>query len=158
MLARRLVERGTRFVEVRLDGWDTHEDNARALKERLLPDLDRGMSALLLDLAERGLLQDTLLVWMGEFGRTPEVNPQGGRDHHAEVFSAVLAGAGVPGGTVVGASDELGRAPRERPVSVPDLLSTVLTKLGIDPGTTWATPQGRPITLIQGGTPVTELG
>lgn len=158
LVARRLVEHGTRFVEVGLDGWDTHEDNARQLKEDLLPVLDRSMSALIADLAERGLLQDTLVVWMGEFGRTPEINEAGGRDHHAEAFSAVLAGAGVPGGTVIGASDAEGRKPVERPVSVQDLLSTVVLKLGIDPATTYSTPEGRPITLIQGGKPIPELG
>jgi uncharacterized protein (DUF1501 family) len=159
LLARRLVERGTRVVEVSLDGWDTHEDNFSALKDDLLPTLDQAMSALLEDLAQRGLLDDTLVVWMGEFGRTPEINGAGGRDHHPDVFSAVLAGAGVPGGTVVGASDDQGREPKDRPVSVPDLLTTILDRLGVDlAAAAYTTPEGRPIQLLDGGKRVAELG
>jgi len=157
LLARRLVERGTRLVEVRLDGWDTHEDNFKQLEDGLLPDLDRGFAALLEDLAGSGLLQDTLVGCMGEFGRTPEINENGGRDHHPDVFSAVLAGAGVPGGLVLGKSDAEGRAVAERPVAPKDLVAWTLQRLGVDPATSYTTPEGRPITLVEGWKPIPEL-
>ncbi len=133
LLARRLVERGTRFVTVSHGGWDTHSDNAQALEGWLAPPLDRGMSALIEDLAQRGLLEETLVVWMGEFGRSPALNPLAGRDHWPRAGCALFAGAGVPGGQVIGRTDRHGAEPLERPVAPADIAATILGKLGIDP-------------------------
>lgn len=156
LLARRLVEAGVRVVHVTLGGWDTHQDNFVQVK-RLSSILDAGWSALQRDLKVRGLLERTLVLWMGEFGRSPVINPRAGRDHHVEAFSAVLSGAGLPGGRVLGASDEDGHAVKDRPIQVPDLLSTVLHLAGVDPFATFYS-NDRPITLLpQGCKPVAEL-
>ncbi len=131
LLARRLVERGVPFVEVNLDGWDTHQQNFEAVK-RLSGILDTGWSALLDDLKQRGLLDTTLIVWMGEFGRTPKINQQTGRDHWATSWATVLAGGGIKGGSVMGKTSADGSTVEDRPIVVPDLLGTVGLALGID--------------------------
>jgi hypothetical protein len=133
--ARRMVEAGARFVSAgtgRLE-YDTHADNFRRLKDDLLPQFDRAFSALLDDLDSRGLLATTLVVAMGEFGRSPRINAQGGRDHHARAWSIVLAGAGLPGGRVLGATDRIGAEVTDLPVSPWDLARTMCHLLRIDP-------------------------
>jgi hypothetical protein len=153
LLARRLVEAGVRCVEVELGGWDMHRDLAESMSEKG-PDLDRGMSALLDDLADRGLLDSTLVVLATEFGRTPVMNENAGRDHHPAVFSCVLAGAGVKGGVVHGASDEHGHAPAADPVSVPDFNTTIAAACGLPYDEEFVAPNGRPFKIGGGGTPV----
>src|SRR5262249_16456116 len=119
--------------------------------------LDRGFAALIQDLAQRGLLKETLVICMGEFGRTPTINAQNGRDHWSEVFSAVLAGAGIKGGQVVGASHAEGANVKELPVTVPDLYTTLLATWGVNAKTQYRTPEGRPIRLVEQGKVITEL-
>jgi hypothetical protein len=160
LLARRLVEAGVALVQVnwtRLPGdtddspaWDTHNKNAQRLKNNLMPPMDLAYSALLEDLAERGLLDQTLVVWAGEFGRTPKINPGGGRDHWGHVFSATLAGGGVRGGQVIGASDRLGARPREGRIQPQDLTATLFHCLGLDPHAEIHDTQGRPLVLSRG--------
>jgi uncharacterized protein (DUF1501 family) len=125
-------------------GWDTHKDNFRSLKERLLPPVDRAVSALLEDLSARGLLGETLVVLVGEFGRTPKINDQAGRDHWSFVFSVLLAGAGLPGGCLYGASDKHGSSPANRPVSSGQLAATIFHALGVEPTAQVPTLLGRP--------------
>jgi uncharacterized protein (DUF1501 family) len=132
--ARRLVEAGARFVTVSFGGWDTHGANFPLLRERQLPVLDLAFSALLADLETRGLLDDTLVVWMGEFGRTPRVNPYGGRDHFPQAHSVILAGGGIRGGQVVGATDATASEVTERPVTPRDLAATLCHLLGLASG------------------------
>jgi uncharacterized protein (DUF1501 family) len=156
LLARRLVERGVSFVEVTLDGWDTHANNFEAVKT-LSGTLDPAFATLIGDLKERGMLANTLVVWMGEFGRTPLINPMGGRDHFPNAWSTVLAGAGVKGGQAVGRTDAGGQSVTERPVSVADFLATVVTAVGVDPTSENKTWDGRPIQLVKGGKVVEEL-
>jgi hypothetical protein len=156
LLARRLIENGVRFVEVMLDGWDTHADNFNQVTA-LNQMLDAGMAALLGELKERGLLDSTLVICLGEFGRTPVINPQNGRDHWPQAFSAVLAGGGVKAGLVHGATDEQGAEIKDKPVPVPDLFATLLRLCGIDPGKTYTSPEGRPVRLGAKGKIVTEL-
>jgi uncharacterized protein (DUF1501 family) len=150
LMARRLVEVGVPFVEVTLDGWDTHQDNFATVK-RLSGELDQAMSALLDDLDARGLLKKTLVVWLGDFGRTPTINGRGGRDHYPKCSSVVLAGGGVKGGQVIGATDKDGVEIAERPVSVPDLFRTMATALGLDVDRVRHAPSGRPIKTVDGG-------
>ena len=157
LLARRLVERGVPFVTVNHTGWDTHQDIFQ-LKERYptdrnahLPSLDRALSALIQDLSERSMLDETLVVVMGEFGRTPRINSQGGRDHWPNVFSVMLAGGGVQGGQIVGSSDALGEFPKERPVTPSDLSATIYILLGIDPSLELHTSDGRPVRVAPDG-------
>ncbi|MBM3459805.1 MAG: DUF1501 domain-containing protein, partial [Armatimonadetes bacterium] len=157
LLARRLIEAGTRFVTISQPGWDTHGNNFKSLRERLLPPLDMGLSTLLSDLNERGLLKDTLVLWMGEFGRTPKVNKTAGRDHWSRCQSFVLAGGGVPGGQVVGKSDATASLPAERPVTPEDMAATVYRLLGIDGHKLYQTSTNRPIRIAEGGTVVREL-
>lgn len=154
LLARRLIERGVPFVTVNHRGWDTHENLYTRLKEGytgakvgvgLIPSLDLALTALVTDLVERGMFDQTLIVVMGEFGRTPKLNVAGGRDHWPRVFSALLAGGGVPGGQVVGSSDSVGESPLDRPVTPSDLTATIYTLLGIDPSLELQTPDGRPV-------------
>lgn len=156
LMARRLVEGGVPFVEVGLPGWDTHEDNEERTR-RLCGPLDTGLCALLDDLHASGLLDETLVVWMGDFGRTPRINGRGGRDHYPSVSSVLLAGGGVAGGQVVGATDADGHEIIERPVTVPDLLRTLATALGIDPDQTRWSPSGRPLAMVDGGETIDEL-
>lgn len=131
LLARRLVETGVSFVEVTLGNWDTHRDNASRIK-KLCGDLDPAMGALIADLKQRGLLETTLVIWMGEFGRTPKVGKQGGRDHYPRAWSTVLAGAGIKAGQAVGRTDKEGGTVEERPISSVDFMATVCTALGIN--------------------------
>src|SRR5207248_11024293 len=144
LLARRLVERGVSFVEVTLDGWDTHTNNFEMVKT-LSQTLDPAFATLLADLKDRGMLGNTLVVWMGEFGRTPLINPQAGRDHFPLAWSTVLAGAGVKGGQAIGSTGKDGAAVAERPVGVGDFLATVFAAVGVDPKTENHTWDGRPI-------------
>src|SRR5262249_28751187 len=120
LMARRLIEAGITFVEVQSSGWDTHEKELPALK-KLIPPVEQGMTALLKDLRVRGLLEQTLVIWMGEFGRQPRVNLAAGRDHFPAAFNLALAGCGVKGGQVIGATNHLGTAVADRPVTIPDL-------------------------------------
>jgi hypothetical protein len=156
LMARRLVENGVRFVEVTLDGWDTHENNFETVKG-LLGQLDPAFAALTSDLAERQLLDETLILCMGEFGRTPAINANNGRDHWNQAFSIVLAGGGIKGGQVLGATDARGETVKDRPVTIPDLYATLLTAFGIDPVKVYRSPGGRPIKLADKGKVVREL-
>jgi uncharacterized protein (DUF1501 family) len=156
LLARRLVEAGVTFVEVELNGWDTHQDNFERSRT-LSANADRGFAALLTDLRERGLLGRTLVIWMGEFGRTPRINANNGRDHFPRAFSVALAGSGVRGGRVIGATSATGQDVTARPVTVPDLFCTFCQALGINPRRETITPIGRPIRIVDGGEPVREL-
>jgi len=156
LLARRLVEAGVPYVEVELGGYDTHEDHlARA--EPLARTLDRGLSALLDDLAASGRLSRTVVVVAGEFGRSPRMNRRAGRDHHPALFSALVAGGGVPAGSVVGAGTADGMAVDTRPVTVPDLLRSVATLLGLPPDLELHTGRGRPLVLLGDGASIPEL-
>jgi hypothetical protein len=164
LLARRLVERGVPFVEVTLgtsadgtSGWDTHADNFDAVR-RLSQVLDPAWAALMDDLKDRGLLDTTLVVWMGEFGRTPKINQLRGRDHYPAAWTTVLAGGGIKGGQVVGKTSADGSAVEERPVSVPDFLATICHALGIDPGGSNLSNIGRPIARVdRGARPIGEV-
>ena len=156
LLARRLVEAGVTFVEVRMGGWDTHIKNHDAVG-KLAGAVDPGFATLVADLKKRGMLDRTLVVWMGEFGRTPKINPNAGRDHFPRVFNVALAGGGVKGGQVLGASSADGSEVKDRPVAVNDLLRSLCHSLQIDPAKENMSPQGRPIKLVDGGKVVTEL-
>jgi len=162
LMARRLVERGVPFVTVNNRGWDTHQDILK-LKERYptdrnapLPALDRALTALIGDLEDRRMLDETLVIVMGEFGRTPKINANGGRDHWPNVFSVALAGGGVKGGQVIGSSDLLGESPKDNPVTPADLATTIYTLLGIDPGRELHTADGRPVRVGRDGARVIE--
>jgi hypothetical protein len=156
LLARRLVERGIRFVEVVLGGWDMHNNlfNSMAGPARTF---DQGLATLLDDLASRGLLAETLVVVATEFGRTPTMNQNAGRDHHPGAFCGVLAGGGVRGGTVYGQTDQEARTIDEDPVSVQDFNSTIVYALGLPHDEEIHSPDGRPFTLGDGGEPLTQL-
>jgi uncharacterized protein (DUF1501 family) len=157
LLARRLVERGVPFVEVTLNGWDTHDNNFEQVKS-LCQVLDPGWATLMTDLEERGLLDSTLVVWMGEFGRTPGINPRNGRDHYPAAWSVVLGGGGIKGGQVVGRTGKDGRAVEERPVGVPDLMATVCRALGLDPTKQNPSNVNRPIRLADpAAKPIAEV-
>jgi hypothetical protein len=159
LLARRLVSSGVRFVTITQGGWDTHENNFPSLKNGLLPTVDQGMSALLTDLSQRGMLDSTLVLWMGEFGRTPEINKNAnpGRDHWPNAMSVAIAGGGVRGGQVIGETDERGMGPKERAIHVEDLAATLYHALGIDPEKEYITPSGRPVRLANDGKVIREL-
>src|SRR5690242_17598925 len=150
LMARRLVETGVTFVEVQSSGWDTHGNELPTLK-KLIPPVDQGLAALLADLKTRGLLDRTLLIWMGEFGRTPRVNLTAGRDHYPGAFNVALAGSGVRGGKVLGATDRLGTEVVDRPVTVPDLFCTFCRALGINPRKENQSNVGRPLPIVEGG-------
>ena len=156
LMARRLVEAGVPFVEVTQKGWDTHKDNFTTVKQ-LSTHLDQAMSSLLDDLARRGLLESTLVLWMGDFGRTPRINANAGRDHYPQASSVVLAGGGVRGGQVLGATDADGIEIRDRAVTVPDLFRTIAVLLGVDPDVVRIAPSGRPIKTVDRGQLVKEL-
>ncbi|MDR3402154.1 MAG: DUF1501 domain-containing protein [Chthoniobacter sp.] len=160
LLARRLVEAGTRFVTT-VNGpsikWDTHKDNFNTLKDKLVPPMEQAYAALLDDLDERGLLDTTLVVWMGEFGRTPKINVDAGRDHWPGCYSVLLAGGGIRGGQVVGASDSIGAFPKDRPTTPAEIHATMYAALGYDVRSiTYQSADGRPIALTE-GTPMNEL-
>lgn len=164
LAARRLIEAGVALVSVywHYEGpddspvWDTHQNNFRHLRQRLAPPTDQAISALLHDLQARGLLESTAVVCLGEFGRTPRVNRHAGRDHWPWVQAALIAGAGLAAGSVVGASDRNGAYPAERPVTPADLAATLLHLLGVPPGLELQDRSGRPFLACQ-GTPVPEL-
>ncbi|WP_395140669.1 DUF1501 domain-containing protein [Armatimonas sp.] len=157
LLARRLVEGGVRFVTVSSGGWDTHNNAFNNLSRNLLPTFDKGVAAFIEDLQQRGLLKTTMVIVMSEFGRTPIVNRDGGRDHHARCFSVLVAGGGVKGGVVVGSSDTKGFEPAERPVKPEDLAATIYQCLGIDYTQSITSPEGVRITLSRGGRHIGEL-
>jgi hypothetical protein len=146
LLARRLVERGVPFVEVTLGGWDTHDNNFEQVKS-LCGVLDPAWATLLEDLDGRGLLDSTLVVWMGEFGRTPGINPRNGRDHYPGAWSVVLGGGGIRGGQAVGRTSKDGLTVEDRPVGAADLMATVCLALGLDPRKQNASNVNRPIRL-----------
>lgn len=160
LLARRLVEAGVSLVTVNWERddayWDTHADNFNKHKKQLLPNMDQGFSALLEDLQQRGLFDETLIVWLAEFGRTPKINSKAGRDHWAACNTVLLAGAGIPGGQVYGASDRIAAHPTSKPVSPDDLAATIYHLLGINPRTELITPEGQPL-MLSNGEPVFEL-
>ena len=162
LLARRMIEAGTKLVCVNWpnDGhtfWDTHGNNFESLKTRLMPPADQGFSALLEDLDQRGMLEETLVVWVGEFGRAPRISAaSAGREHWPRCYSAVLAGGGVRGGVVYGSSDKIGAYPADNPTSPADLVATIYTALGIPPDTTVLDRLGRQLTLTD-GTPIRSI-
>jgi uncharacterized protein (DUF1501 family) len=156
LIARRLVEAGVTFVEVQSTGWDTHGNELAALKG-LIPPVDQGTAALLADLKDRGLLERTLVIWMGEFGRTPQINLSAGREHFPRAFNMALAGSGIQGGRVIGATDRLGGEIVDRPVLVADLFCTFCRALGINPRKENQSNVGRPIKVVDGGHAVREL-
>jgi hypothetical protein len=156
LMARRLIEAGVTFVEVQSSGWDTHGNELPTLK-KLIPPVDQGTAALVADLKQRGLLERTLVIWMGEFGRTPRVNLTAGRDHYPQAFNLALAGAGVKGGRVIGATDKNGVEVVERPVTVPDLFCTFCQALGINPREENQSNVGRPLKIVETGAAVGEV-
>lgn len=156
LLARRLVQHGVRQVEVALAGWDTHDDHFDRLEEPCAI-LDRGLSALLDDLTTQGLREQTLVVLMTEFGRTPTINGNQGRDHHPQAFSVLMAGGGVRGGQMHGATDARGQTVVEGRVEVPDVLATIAYGLGLPLDRTVPSPTGRPFTVADKGKPITTL-
>jgi uncharacterized protein (DUF1501 family) len=157
LLARRLVEAGVPFVEVDLGGWDNHQNIFRTLQDDKLPRLDKAMSALVSDLDQRGLLQDTAIVWMGEFGRTPRINADGGRDHWARAWSVVVGGAGIQGGKAIGATNDDGTQVTTEPYSAEDLMASVCHAMGISLETTFTSRSGRPMKIANSGKTVKEL-
>lgn len=157
LMARRLIEVGVPFVEVDMGGWDLHNNTHATLTNNLLPNLDRAMSALVEDLEVRGLLQDTVIIWMGEFGRTPRINANAGRDHWARSWSVVVGGAGLKGGIAVGATNEDGTRVETEPYSSEDLMATVCKALGISLETTFTSRNGRPMKIANGGKVIREL-
>ena len=167
LLARRLVEAGVRLVQVnwpRDPGdenvgspmWDTHQNNAGRVRDSLCPQFDRTFATFIADLQSRGLLDETLVVVMSEFGRSPKINGAGGRDHWGSCFSVVLAGAGI-GGQIIGSSDRIGAFPQSRPVRPPDLAATIFHLLGLDPASEFMDPIGRPRRLTDNGEALHEL-
>src|SRR5262249_55424751 len=159
LLARRLVEAGVSLVQVNWTrhpdqlnqgGWDTHSAHITSLQRFLMPVMDKAFSALLTDLEARGLLDETLVVWFGEFGRTPKFNPGGGRDHWGHCFSLALAGGGIRGGVVYGASDKQAAYPTDAAVTPADLIATVFDRLGFGPDAELRDPLGRPFALTKG--------
>jgi hypothetical protein len=162
LVARRLIEAGVGLVTVPWvfkqseENFDTHSKNFSKMKDKLLPPVDRAFSALLADLSQRGMLDDTLVAWTGEFGRTPKVNNSGGRDHWGRVYSTVLAGGGVRGGRVIGRSDPQGGVPADNPVHVSNFVATIYHALGYGADTAVTDPTGRPHFVVQ-GKPVLEL-
>ena len=164
LLARRLVESGTRFVTAAgyRASWDTHSNNDKSLREKLAPPLDRALSTLLWDLDQRGLLESTIVIAMGEFGRTPHINPILGRDHWPHSWSLILGGAGIQGGQIIGASDDRGAYVAERSVTMGDVFATLYKALGIDWTKTYMHPIGRPVKIANSigdeqGVPISGL-
>jgi len=156
LLARRLVEAGVPFITLNDGGWDHHTKLFESLKTRL-PRWDESVAALIRDLADRGMLDTTLVIALGEFGRTPQINKDSGRDHWSNAMSVLLAGGGTPGGQIVGATDKKGFAAIERVLSPENFASTIYAKLGIDPDKMLYTPQGRPSHIVSDPTPIKEL-
>lgn len=157
LLARRLVEAGVPFVEVDFGGWDNHQGIFATLRDNKLPILDTAFSALVEDLEQRGLLADTAIIWMGEFGRTPRINGNAGRDHWARAWSVVVGGAGFTGGQVIGQTNEDGTRVTSEPYTAQDLMASVCHSLGIPLGKTFTSRSGRPMKLANGGKVIDEL-
>lgn len=157
LLARRLVEAGVPFVEVDLGGWDNHNGIHPTLADQKLPQMDKAMSALVEDLEQRGLLQDTAIIWMGEFGRTPRINGDAGRDHWARSWSAVVGGAGMKGGIAVGATSSDGTAVETEPYSSEDLMASVCKALGISLEVEYTSKNNRPMKIANGGKIINDL-
>lgn len=157
LMARRLVEAGVPFVEVDLGGWDNHDGIFPTLADRKLPELDRAMSALVSDLADRGLLDDTAIIWMGEFSRTPNINGNGGRDHWARSWSVVVGGGGFKRGVVVGETSSDGKEVVGEPYTSQDVMASVLKSLGISLETTFTAKNGRPMKIANSGKVIKEL-
>ena len=156
LTARRLVEAGVGFVTLSFGGWDTHGKNFESLKKQL-PVLDRGIANLVTDLHDRGMGEDVVLVVWGEFGRTPKINMNAGRDHWSPAMGALVAGGGLKMGQAVGATTEKGERPKDRPYTVPQLMSTLYRAIGIDPSQTFANGSGRPMYILDDREPVKEL-
>jgi uncharacterized protein (DUF1501 family) len=160
LLARRLVEAGVTYILVNYsknNSWDTHNDNFKRMKKSLLPPMDQAVTALLTDLKQRDLLDDVLVLLMGEMGRTPKINKQSGRDHWPDVFSLMIAGGGLTRGQVLGSSSSLAEVPHDRPVHYHEILATVYHQLGIDPHLMLRDRQQRPIRILHDAEPVYEL-
>jgi hypothetical protein len=157
LIARRLVEAGVRCVTIDHSNWDTHSDNFRTLKRDLLPVLDGGLATLFRDLADRGLLETTLVVVTGEFGRTPRINKDAGRDHWGPGFTVALGGGGLKDGRVVGRTDARAEKPACDPYGPEDLSATMYHLLGIDPADEFYTPEGRPVKIVNNGRVISEL-
>jgi uncharacterized protein (DUF1501 family) len=156
LMARRLVEQGVPFVEVDMGGWDDHQNVFTNLKQRL-PALDQGMSALVEDLNERGMLQDTAIIWMGDFGRTPRINGRAGRDHWARSWSCVVGGGGIKGGQAVGKTNSDGTVVESEPYTSQDLMASVLKGLGISLETVFTSKNNRPMKIANSGRVIKEL-
>lgn len=157
LLAGRLIEAGVRFVTVTFSGWDTHSGNFRASKDNLLPQLDQGLAALLNHLSERGLLASTSIYVTGEFGRTPKINPNAGRDHWPRAMFSLLAGGGIRGGQVVGASDDKGMGPAADAITPDQVAATFYHSLGIDHRKEYHTSTGRPVMIVREGSVLKDL-
>jgi hypothetical protein len=157
LMARRLVEAGVRCVTIDHSNWDTHDNNFATLKRDLLPGLDAAMSTLFRDLSERGMLESTLVLVTGEFGRTPRINKNAGRDHWGPAFTVALGGGGIQGGRVVGKSDARAERPASDPYGPEDLCATMYRLLGIDPEDEFYTPEGRPVKIVNNGRVIQEL-
>jgi uncharacterized protein (DUF1501 family) len=157
LLARRLVEAGCRFVGIDHGSWDTHTDNFTSHEKALVPPTDRALSALLGELDERGMLDETLVVMMGEMGRTPRINKDAGRDHWSQCQTVILAGGGIKRGVVVGESDPTASYPTTQPYGIQDLLRTIFFLLGVDADKVYHTPLGRPVPIVNGGARIQEL-
>jgi hypothetical protein len=157
LMARRLVETGVPFIEVDLGGWDTHANNFTSLQNTKLPEMDKAMSALIADLDQRGLLQDTAIIWMGEFGRTPRINGGAGRDHWARSWSVVVGGAGMKGGIAVGKTNADGTSVETEPYTSQDVMASICKALGISLETTFTSKSGRPMKIANGGKVIKEL-
>ena len=156
LMARRLVEAGARYVSLTVGGWDHHANIRDGIKKQLAP-LDKAYAALIKDLDQRGLLKSTLVILNSEFGRTPKINKDGGRDHYPKVFSMALAGGGANAGQVYGASDSTSNSVEENPVSVADYARTVYDLMGIDPSAQLMAPGDRPVLLVKGGRVIREI-
>jgi hypothetical protein len=157
LLARRLVEAGCRFIGIDHGSWDTHTDNFSSHEKALVPPTDMALSALVSDLDERGMLDETLVVMMGEMGRTPRINNDAGRDHWSQCQTVILAGGGVKRGAVVGASDKTASYPTTQPYGIQDLLRTVFHLVGVDADKVYHTPLGRPVPIVNGGARIDEV-
>jgi hypothetical protein len=157
LMARRLVEAGVPFVEVNIGGWDNHNNIFTTLKDQKLPVLDKAMSALVEDLSQRGMLQDTAIIWMGDFSRTPRINDRGGRDHWARAWSVVVGGGGLKGGITVGKTNEDGTQVETDPYTSQDVMATICKTLGISLETTFTSNNGRPMKIANSGKVIKEL-
>ncbi len=157
LMARRLVEAGVRCVTVDHSNWDTHDANFKTLKDTLLPQLDPAISTLFRDLTERGMLDTTMVLITGEFGRTPRINKNAGRDHWGPSFTVMLGGGGIKGGRVIGKSDARAEKPASEPFGPEDLAATIFNQFGIDPKTEFHTPDGRPIAIVNSGRVINDL-